>query len=44
MFSIPDFVQPDYVDEMTFKERYAEDDDLGEESTFVQPWATYDPD
>ena len=41
MFSIPDFVQPNYVDEQTYKERYGEEE---EESAFVEPWAVYDPD
>ena len=38
---IPDFVQPDYVAEMTYKERYSEEED---EPIFVEPWAVYDPD
>ena len=41
MFSIPDFIQPNYVDEMTAKEMYAEEE---EEPMFVEPWAVYDPD
>ena len=40
---IPDYINPDYVAEMTYKERY-EDDATVEESTFVQPRAVYDPD
>jgi len=38
-----EYYDPDYVAEMTAKERY-EQDDTGEEPTFVQPWAVYDPD
>ena len=37
---IPDFINPDYVAEKTYEERYAEE----EESMFEEPWAVYDPD
>ncbi len=41
MFSIPDFVQPNYVDQMTAAERYGEEE---EDPIIVEPWAVYDPD
>lgn len=38
-----EYYDPDYVAEMTYKERYAEEleDDY---SDFEEPWAVYDPD
>lgn len=49
MFSVPDFIQPDYVAEMTYRDRYAEDQEAMEyddppESHWEEPWAVYDPD
>jgi len=37
---VPEYIDPDYVAEMTAAERYSEE----EEPMFEEPWAVYDPD
>ena len=39
--NVPDFIDPDYVAEMTYEERYEDDETT---SCFEEPWAVYDPD
>ena len=46
MCNVPDYIDPDYVAEMTAAERYAEamEYDDPPESHWEEPFAVYDPD